>query len=224
MSVGPVVGILVALGVLLGAPGRGRGARAVAGLRAAPRTRRGGPGGRRWGPGPVRGRDEGEPVVVVVARVAALLRAGASPGGAWGQAVGVRVDADGVPDAASLVDHVGGVGRAEAVVAACRLAGDVGAPLAEVLEEVAALVADEARAAGERAAAFAGPRTTIRILGWLPVVGILLGLALGADPIATAFDGRAGTVAMLLGVAFLLAGRRWSGRLLRGARAVGEGT
>lgn len=163
-----------------------------------------------------------ELVRLVVTQVGALLRAGASPGVAWERATGVRVDAAGVPRADDLARHVGGVGTARAVVAACRLAGEVGSPLVAVLEEVAASLAADAEAAADRDAALAGPRATTRVLLWLPAVGVLLGYVLGADPVATALDGGIGTVGVLLGVLLLLAGRTWSQRLVARARAVGD--
>ncbi|KZM76189.1 hypothetical protein A0J59_20960 [Cellulosimicrobium sp. I38E] len=151
-----------------------------------------------------------------------LLRSGAAPGVAWERAVGVRVDAAGVPRVAELAPHVGGPATARALVAACRLAVEVGAPLAFVLDEVAASVAADAEARAERDAALAGPRATARVLLWLPAVGVLLGYVLGADPLGTATDGGLGTAGVLLGLVLLLAGRTWSARLVERARSAGE--
>ncbi|WP_253691273.1 hypothetical protein [Cellulosimicrobium protaetiae] len=163
-----------------------------------------------------------ELVRVVVTQVGSLLRSGAAPGAAWERAVGVRVDDAGVPRVADLAPHVGGLATAHALAAACRLAVEVGAPLASVLDEVAASVAADAEARAERDAALAGPRTTARVLLWLPAVGVLLGYVLGADPLGTATDGGLGTAGVLLGLLLLLAGRAWSSRLVERARSVGE--
>lgn len=168
-------------------------------------------------------RDDPEHVRVAVAQVAALLRAGAPPGGAWSRALGVRVDETGVPEEAALAPAVGGPGPAGALVAASRLARDVGAPLGGVLEAVSATLVAEAEARAEREAALAGPRATARVLLWLPVAGVLLGWALGADPLATATDGGAGTAAVGLGLVLLALGRAWTARLVAAARAAGEG-
>jgi len=162
-----------------------------------------------------------ELVRVVVTQVGSLLRAGAAPGTAWERAVGVRVDEAGVPRVLDLAAHVGGTATARALVAACRLAVEVGAPLASVLDEVAASVAADAEARTEREAALAGPRTTARVLLWLPAVGVLLGYVLGADPIGTVTDGGLGSAGVLLGLLLLLAGRAWSARLVERARAAG---
>lgn len=166
---------------------------------------------RRAEPGP------GDDVRVVVMQVVALLRAGTSPGASWSRVAGVGVDLAGVPDVAEL-SRVLGARHAEAVVAATRLALDVGAPLGQVLEQVAGTLVAEAEARAERDAALAGPRTTGRLLMWLPVTGAALGWVLGADPVATATDGGVGTVAVGLGLVLLGAGRVWSDRLVSSAR------
>jgi tight adherence protein B len=163
------------------------------------------------------GRGPGGDVRVVVLQVVALLRAGSPPGMAWSRATGVGVDLTGVPDVAGLT-RVLGVRHAEAVVAATRLALDVGAPLGRVLEQVAGTLVAEAEARAERDAALAGPRTTGRLLMWLPIAGGFLGWALGADPVATATDGGVGTAAVGIGLVLLVAGRVWSDRLVAAAR------
>jgi tight adherence protein B len=225
-----VVGILVGLAAWAVLDRGGRtAARAVRGGSgpgaAVPRAGTGPPGRDRFALGRLRRRrgPQGvELVRVVVTQVGALLRSGASPGAAWERATGVRVDPSGVPRVDDLARHLGSTATARAVVAACRLAGDVGSPLVSVLEEVAASLAADAEAQAARDAALAGPRATTRVLLWLPAVGVLLGYVLGADPVATALDGGIGTVGVLLGVLLLLAGRAWSGRLVAHARAAGD--
>ena len=211
---GACVGLAV-LAVL--APG-GRRAEALVRSPVRPRTAR-------WrrvgGRSPAAAGDE---VRVAVAQVVALLRAGAPPAAAWSRALGVRVDLAGLPDADELAPVVGGAQHARSVVAAARLAGDVGAPLGGVLEAVSGALVAEAEARAEREASLAGPRATAQVLLWLPVLGALLGWALGADPLATATDGGAGTAAVSLGVLLLVAGRLWTGRLVAAARTAGEET
>ena len=162
-------------------------------------------------------RAPGGDVRVVVLQVVALLKAGSPPGPAWSRAAGVGADLTGVPDVDGLA-RVLGARHAEAVVAATRLALDVGAPLGRVLEQVAGTLVAEAESRAERDAALAGPRTTGRLLMWLPIAGGFLGWGLGADPVATATDGGIGTVAVSLGLVLLVAGRIWSDRLVAAAR------
>jgi tight adherence protein B len=217
-----VVGVFAGLAVALAL---GQGGRSVAALDAAARQARFGarpfqralhrvrPGGRSSD------RDGGR-VRVVVAQVSALLRAGAPPGAAWTRAAGVPVDELGVPEPAALGAVVGD-GPARAVCAATRLALTVGAPLGRVLEAVSDALVAQAEAAAEREAALAGPRTTARVLLWLPAAGALLGWTLGADPVAVATDGRAGTAAVAAGLVLLAVGRWWTGRLVAAARRAG---
>jgi len=221
------VGLLVAIGAwlvlarggrrvreVLGSPGVGRGATSglARGAEPVPNTVR----APRRGRAPRSGRSPGGDIRVVVLQVVALLRAGTSPGLSWSRAVGVGVDLTGVPDVDELARLLG-ERHAEAVVAATRLALDVGAPLGRVLEQVAGTLVAEAESRAERDAALAGPRTTGRLLMWLPIAGGFLGWALGADPVATATDGGIGTVAVGLGLVLLVAGRVWTDRLVAAA-------
>jgi tight adherence protein B len=178
-------------------------------------------GSRRWR-GAGRSRDHApDQVRLALAQVGALLRSGAAPTTAWSRALGVPVDAEGIPAPDALALAVGGSRPAGAVVAAARLAREVGAPLGGVLEAVGAALVAQAEADAEREASLAGPQTTARVLLWLPLLGAGLGWALGADPVATATDGGVGTAAVLLGVLALLAGRAWTRRLVGAARSAG---
>ncbi|QAY71772.1 hypothetical protein ET471_07065 [Xylanimonas protaetiae] len=214
MVTGVAVGVAVAAAL---APG-GRGALRVLGARRPA----GAWGGVRRGLQalPWRRPEDGVRVRVVVAQVSALLRAGAPPGAAWTRAAGVPVDALGVPEVGALATVVG-EGPARAVCAATRLALTVGAPLGRVLEAVSDALVAQAEAAAEREAALAGPRTTARVLLWLPAAGALLGWTLGADPVAVATDGGAGTAAVTAGLALAAVGRWWTGRLVAVARRAG---
>ena len=77
-------------------------------------------------------------------------------------------------------------------VASCRLSTALGAPLADILQTVAGGVAESGRAEASRRAALAGPRSTARLLACLPVVGLGLGMLVGADPASLLLDGGLG--------------------------------
>ncbi|WP_426593136.1 type II secretion system F family protein [Cellulomonas sp. McL0617] len=164
----------------------------------------------------------------VVAGAAAQLRSGASPADAWQRALGSRA-----PTVAGLVERSTGprarrgarTQRAAAVVAAARLSEELGAPLATVLDRVGAGLAADEESEGERIAALAGPRATAQVLVWLPALGLLLGAALGADPVAVIVRGGTGTYAAIAGAALVVLGRWWTASLLaRAARDdVGDG-
>jgi len=159
-----------------------------------------------------------------VPAVAAALRAGATPAVAWQRGWGMR-SRDGIPEWADVVAGCAGdSATASAVIAAARLAAATGAPLAMVLDRVGVALAEEADIAGQRRAAFAGPRATARLLAWLPAFGVLLGMALGADPLGVLLDGRVGSGLLVAAGALSWCGWRWSRRVLRSAAAAGGAT
>ena len=107
-------------------------------------------------------------------------------------------------------------------LAACLdIAEASGCPLADVLTRFAAQLeaADDADAA--RQTALAGPKATVRLLTWLPLMGLGLGAALGVDPLATLLGTPLGLAALVGGVVLTAAGRAWSARLVSAAAEAG---
>ena len=92
-----------------------------------------------------------------------------------------------------------------------------GAPLSTVLIRYAGQLDDSRDAAADRDAALAGPRATVRLLTWLPGGGMALGYLLGGNPLQVLAGTPAGWAAAVAGCGFWLAGRVWSGRLVRKA-------
>lgn len=160
-------------------------------------------------------------VRLLITQVTSLLQAGAPPAAAWTRAAGVRVDTFGVPSVSALSTLIGAE-PATAVVGATRLAMTVGAPLAPSLKAVCDALSASAEAEAERTAALAGPRTTARVLQCLPLAGFGLGWLLGANPLATATDGRWGTACVVVGLIAMAAGRLWINRLVQKVRRIGE--
>ncbi|MGO1738445.1 MAG: hypothetical protein ACTHYM_05525 [Actinomycetaceae bacterium] len=111
-------------------------------------------------------------------------------------------------------------GALAGVVVACRVTHATGAPLAEILDRSAGGIAESARAAGARTVALAGPRATGRLLGWLPLLGLVLGAAVGADPVDVLLDGGIGSACLGLGLVLLGAGWWWVLREERRAETV----
>jgi len=194
--------------VARGAPGDGAAERRVRGLGAP------------WG---ARAAAERRDLAAIVTDVAARLRAGAEPEAAWDGALGGRVPPGG-PGVLDLVAPGDDRSQAAVVVVAGRLAAELGAPLAPLLDGVARQLVAQAEAESERRAALAGPRATARVLTSLPALGVLLGTAVGADPVAVLLDGGIGSAALVVGLALLLAGRAWTGRLARSAASAGRAT
>ncbi|MCL1800147.1 MAG: hypothetical protein FWG25_02125 [Promicromonosporaceae bacterium] len=154
---------------------------------------------------------------LIFTEVSALLRIGIPPGAAWRRAAGVAVDELGVPFPEPLGELVG-TRPASAMIAASRLALTLGAPLSGVLLNISNTLTADDDANAEREAAFAGPKTTARVLLALPLLGLALGWLLGGSPIAIITGGGLGSLSVLLGLALLGVGRLWINRLIRQAQ------
>ncbi|MGO4493251.1 hypothetical protein AB4Y86_14335 [Arthrobacter sp. 2YAF22_2] len=92
-----------------------------------------------------------------------------------------------------------------------------GCPLADVLTRYAAHLEAEDDAAAARQTALAGPRATVRILTWLPFLGLGLGVLLGVNPSTVLLGTPVGLAALGAGIALTAAGRIWSARLVGAA-------
>lgn len=220
----------------------GHGGRGVGDPRTAPPTRR-------W-PWWRRDRPDLDALLgAAVTAVAAEVRAGRAPPDAWRVVLGVPVGSDGVPAAEDVLVALGvprsatpGVPsragsarssragdparvrlrrRIAGVLAASRLAAELGAPVAGVLDECARALAADAEAETAVRSALAGPAQTTTLLTWLPVLGVALGTMLGADPLGMLLDGGAGTALGALGAALTALGRRWVARMVAAARGAG---
>jgi tight adherence protein B len=92
-----------------------------------------------------------------------------------------------------------------------------GCPLADVLTRFAAQLEAEDDAEAARQTALAGPRATVRLLTWLPFLGLGMGLLLGVDPVNVLLGTPLGAAALAAGLALTAGGRIWSARLVRSA-------
>jgi tight adherence protein B len=103
-------------------------------------------------------------------------------------------------------------------LAACFVIAEAsGCPLADVLARLAAQLEVEDDAEAVRQTALAGPRATVTLLTWLPLLGLGLGAALGVDPLSILLGTPLGMAALGAGVALTIAGRIWSAKLVRSA-------
>lgn len=164
-----------------------------------------------------------DPYAVVV-RLAVLLGGGAAPALAWQHlAAGGDPVVLAAARAAEGGDDVGVVltaaGGAWADIAAVySVAVETGAPLAETLRSVAGALRDAAEVTSDVRVAVAEPLETARLLGWLPVAGVPLGMLLGADTVGTLLADPIGRGCLAGGVALVFAARVWTRRLARSAR------
>ncbi|UVJ38842.1 type II secretion system F family protein [Arthrobacter sp. CJ23] len=103
-------------------------------------------------------------------------------------------------------------------LAACLdVAETSGCPLADILTRFCAQLEAEDDADAARQTALAGPKATVRLLSWLPVLGLGLGMVLGVDPLGILLGNAVGVAALVAGVVLTVAGRVWSTRLVSSA-------
>jgi tight adherence protein B len=103
------------------------------------------------------------------------------------------------------------------IAAAVRLSARTGCSLAGVMTAVEDDLRARLHAERELRSAVAGPRASATVLAGLPVLGLLMGSGIGADPWRVLTTTGTGTVLLVVGVALELAGTAWSARLVRRA-------
>ncbi|MFE2017556.1 type II secretion system F family protein [Streptomyces sp. NPDC059499] len=183
----------------------------------------------------LRGEQErsAEAVAALCGAVVGELRAGREPGQAL-LAAGRNAGALGTAEAAVLAaarfggDVPGALRQASAGpgldglagVAACwRVAVDGGAGLAAGLDRVEGALRAERRRREELRAQLAGAWSTVVVLALLPVVGLGLGAALGADPLRVLLHSPGGLACLVTGGLLEAAGLFWAGRIVRAGEA-----
>ncbi|OCG73935.1 type II secretion system F family protein [Microbacterium sediminis] len=164
-------------------------------------------------------------VAATLLKVAVLLEAGTSPGAAWRHVaeagddaaarIAGRLEGDrSVPEA--LEGERGDAWRE--VAAAWEIAATVGAPLAPSLRGIALALRDAQEAMDDVRIALAEPASTARLMTWLPVFGVVVGLALGFDVVGVLFTHPIGIACLVVGIGLLGLARWWTSRLVRGAQ------
>lgn len=172
-------------------------------------------------------------VVALCAALAGEVRAGRQPGEAL---TGAARDSGGLGTAQAVVlaaarfggDVPGALADAARQpgaegllgLAACwRVAVDRGAGLAAGLDRLEGALRAERDQRADLRAQLAGSRSTAVMLAGLPVLGLLLGTALGADPLRVVLHSTAGFGCLLVGAVLEGAGLWWALRIVRGAEA-----
>lgn len=107
-----------------------------------------------------------------------------------------------------------------AAIAVCRLSHSSGAPIADVLDSCASGISEAAEAESARSVALAGPQTSAQMLAWLPLIGVVLGSALGAEPLHFLFSTTAGLCVFFLGLACEITGIIWVRKLSQRAENI----
>ncbi|WP_113904947.1 MULTISPECIES: type II secretion system F family protein [Brevibacterium] len=88
-----------------------------------------------------------------------------------------------------------------------------GAPAADMLLRYARAQRDALDAERERRIAMAGPKATVRVLSWLPLIGIGLGLLIGVRP-EDLVAGVPGRLSIIAGLGLYVVGRVWMSRMI----------
>lgn len=163
--------------------------------------------------------------VEAVSAVAAELRAGRTPAEALAAAAAPGVVGDGLSGAARAVQlgadpaaaldrHVAGVPGLSRLAACWRVALRTGVGLADIADTLAEDLRAAARRDDEVAVAVAAPRATVRLLAGLPLVGVLLGSSIGANPLHFLLHTPAGAAVLTVGLLLDVAGLIWTQRMI----------
>ncbi|MEU9009597.1 type II secretion system F family protein [Streptomyces sp. NPDC048479] len=171
-----------------------------------------------------------EGVIALCGAVAGELRAGLQPGqallfaarstGVLGAAeaavlAAARFGGD-VPQALREAARQPGADGLAGVAACWRVAVDSGAGLAAGLDRLEAALRAEWDQRQELRAQLAGAWSTAVLLAVLPLVGLAMGWALGADPLGVLLRTAAGLVCLVVGGLLEAAGFCWAMRIVRG--------
>ncbi|MGW7229373.1 type II secretion system F family protein [Streptomyces cyaneofuscatus] len=153
------------------------------------------------------------------------LRAGGGPGGgAWlGNAeaavlAAARFGGD-VPGALRQAAAGPGMGGLSGMAACWQVAVDGGAGLVAGLDRLETALRADRRRREELRAQLAGAWSTVVVLALLPVAGLGLGAALGADPLRVLLHTPGGLFCLAVGGFLEAAGLFWACRIVRGGEA-----
>lgn len=121
--------------------------------------------------------------------------------------------------AQAMAAHAGTVPELAGLGALWSLADRHGLPLAPLMEQAQQNLDARLRHRAATTATLQGPQATAVILTLLPLAGVALGTAMGADPVGFLFGGGLGGGLLVLGVGLAAVGFVWSRHILRRAVA-----
>lgn len=177
-------------------------------------------------------------IVDLCRAIAAELRAGHPSGQAFAAAVraappaldlllqpastvAARGDIGDLADAVSRVAANPGCAGLRRLAACWRVAAASGAALAPAIDRVADALQDEIDVSRDVTSTLAGPRATVHLLAGLPVLGLLLGTAIGARPVDFLLGSGPGVGCLLAAASLDAAGMTWARRIARQASRFG---
>ncbi|MDY6808847.1 MAG: type II secretion system protein F [Actinomycetota bacterium] len=99
------------------------------------------------------------------------------------------------------------------IAVAWQMADRHGLPMIELLESVRSDLLERRQFAARTHAGLAGPRATAAVLAGLPVIGVLLGQLMGAEPLTVLLGSDLGGILLVVGTAMAMAGWMWAQRI-----------
>lgn len=166
-------------------------------------------------------------VARMIEQLATVISTGSSQRGAWRAVAGslpegelaelARAVAAGADPRRAGPSRLAGTELISTLAAALTICERTGAPTAGVLQNLADALRDLHDASLARRTAFAGPRSTARILLVLPAAGLALGMLLGGDPLRLLISSPIGNLLAAVGGAATVIGWWWMRRLVRRA-------
>lgn len=156
-----------------------------------------------------------------------LLTIGMSPHKAW-TSLGVLTDHEGIPYFQALESklesrttgkrvHRSIQDSAHVLIVIARVSHSTGIGFGALLNAVQESLASSIMLDRHRKTAISGPKASSQILQGLPLLGIAAAFLIGVNPIAWFFSSGIGAVCALCGALLLVAGRKWSARLVGNA-------
>lgn len=132
-------------------------------------------------------------------------------------AVAARVQRNGGDVVAALLEESGrpGCRGLQDLARAWQVGTRTGAPMADLLDQVASALRKDQSVERTVASELAGPRATGRVMAVLPLCGIGLGYLLGGDPIGFLLDGPLGWACLVGGAVLAAGGVLWIEGLAR---------
>ena len=129
-----------------------------------------------------------------------------------GQAIGSAMDAE-------IFSREHSQQRAGELAACWKVSERTGAPIGDMLERLAEFLESEIDLHRARESAMSAPKATGRILSGLPLLGLGLGMLMGAEPLSVLFGSVPGIASAVIGVGLAWAGRAWTTTLVAKAEA-----
>jgi tight adherence protein B len=124
-----------------------------------------------------------------------------------------RGDIGDLADAVTLASVAPGCTGLRRIAACWRVAAASGASLAPAIDRVADALQDEIDVVRDVTSSLAGPRATVHLLAGLPVLGLILGTAIGARPIDFLLGSGPGFGCLIAAAALDACGVAWAQRI-----------